>query len=302
MAWSVRTIFLLIRGIDQTGRALDDPYKKLTMLEKQQRALARSSYRLLFAGAAFTAFGAMATKSLMGLAEKSSMGKLLMDDLRRSWGRFANVLGEGIAKTMTPLVHWFMKWIDGISQNPILMKGAAVASSIGAVLIALTGVGLVLATIFRYSGIKFIFPLISGLMGGGAEAKMLETAVSSFNADAIAKAAGVAVTPLGGTASIGAGGLLLLSIPVLFAFGAASTILKWRGMTHEQQREAGRELGARTERLRDRWGFTGPAAPSGVTGAEGINVFIYDNEFPTDMDEGKLARELGYRIHEELDN
>jgi uncharacterized protein YycO len=113
MALSYRTIFLMIRGIDQTGRAVGNVKKGLEDVQKRQEMLARASYRMLFAGAAFMAFGAMATKALATTLELSTRGRRLLGDFGEAIERIKRAIGE---KIVDRFGETLTGWIDSLDQ------------------------------------------------------------------------------------------------------------------------------------------------------------------------------------------
>lgn len=117
MVFSVRTIFLFVRGVDQTGRALEGPSRKLTELERKQRALARTSYRLMFAGAAFATFGAMVMRGLMSTLEYSSRGVRLLGDLGEAVDRVKKAIGEEIVDTFGETISGWADTLDRLAKN-----------------------------------------------------------------------------------------------------------------------------------------------------------------------------------------
>lgn len=153
----------MIRGIDQIGRAFEKPKKELSDFQLAQQKLARSSYRLLFAGAAFLTFGLMAAKGLAGLIDETSRGKLFTDDFARSVGRLKKSLSEAFLNNFEDEISNITKQIDTLSQNEFLTgwlaKGLTllVTLSIATGGIAVTGglVGLITS--------KLINPLTTAL-------------------------------------------------------------------------------------------------------------------------------------------
>jgi hypothetical protein len=158
MVFSFRTLFLFIRGIDQTGRALTDPTKKLTDMEKAQQRLAQSGYRLIFAGAAFMAFGAMAAGALMRVIEKSSVGARVMDDFGKAMDRFQRGLSEAILKNYGEQIKGILKTITDWTTNPqtlditakLAVTGITGTLALGAALIFFGGLKMFLSALLPY--------------------------------------------------------------------------------------------------------------------------------------------------------
>jgi len=166
MVFSVRTIFLFIRGIDQTGRAITKPRKDMTDLQKTQADLARSSYRLLFAGAAFLSFGYMATKGLAGLLETSSRGQRIVGDFQETFGRLKRALGERIVdKFGETLISWVDK-LAKLSSDPTwtnLTADLVITLGLGSIAVGatLSAVAITAAVIGKLLGVAAFFKLIS---------------------------------------------------------------------------------------------------------------------------------------------
>jgi len=174
MAWSWRTIFLLIRGVDQTGRAFAGPTRALTKLQQQQKALARSSYRLLFAGAAFLAFGMMAAKALSGLFVMTGKGKLLTDDLSLAWRRFATTVAEQTTKILGPSIIWLTKVLDKLAENP------AFAALIGMTAVGIVGLSL-LGAVGAFAGaVGKGLAVIFGTGAAAGAAGGVQTTITQF--------------------------------------------------------------------------------------------------------------------------
>lgn len=171
MVFSIRTIFLFIRGIDQTGRALEDPRRKLTELEKAQQQLARSGYRLMFAGAAFTAFGIMAGRAMLDLLENTSRGERVLSDFEKVFTRLKKALAEQIIDMFGDTITGWLEQLDNLAKNDLFMKilaGTLFATvetliTVGPVLIAAGGAALFLAALGKALGLLGFTTLAGGL-------------------------------------------------------------------------------------------------------------------------------------------
>lgn len=312
MAWSWRTIFLLIRGIDQTGRAFEKPKRELSELQKRQQALARSAYRLLFAGAAFLAFGLMAAKALSGLFTMTSKGKLMTDDLRRAWTRMATSVAEQITTMLGPAIEDLTRWLDNLAASPFYSKFIALAAG------GIVGLSLLAAAV---SWIGFISTAASALaLKFGIGAVGLEVAGAGvagaaagtgIKAALVAKLTGLFAGIKGLVVSLGAGGVLGVAIPVILTLMIGKTLFDWYSMSPEEQVEWATKQGEKSASWRQKLGISdeqyyGEQAKYeayrqyGTTG--NINIDIYGNTFPYDMDEAALAAELGYNIQDQYSN
>jgi len=233
MAFSVRTIFLALRGIDQTGRAIEKPAKDLNDLEKAQRRLSRSGYRLMFAGAAFTAFGYMANRALFSVLEHTTKGTYILDDFKEGVERVKNALAEAIINKFGTQIEDTIGALDKLAENENLMDliaGISVPLTVG---ITVMGIGLITLGV----GVKIASALASGLIAAGE----------------LATATGL------GAAQIAAGVLGLITIPVIVGFSVG--YLTW----WLQNSEAGERL---KESLKEwwegLWGEEGPQAYPGM--------------------------------------
>lgn len=325
MAWSWRTIFLLIRGIDQTGRAFEGPKRQLTELQKRQKALARSSYRLLFAGAAFLAFGIMSAKALSGLWQLTSKGRLAADDLGRAWKRLATGVAESITTIMGPAIKGLTKWLDNVASNKA-WTGLLAMLGVGVVGGAITGGALALggAAAGGIAGLLFKLGIGGGgaavagggltamyehLLAGGSAATLAGGAAGGgIKAAIIGKLTGMFAAIKGAVVTLGAGGMLAIAIPVIITLGIAYLFSR---MSQEKKVELGLLAGEELANLRGQFGLDEGAHYSeqsrtmwGIYGQGGqnIDIDIYDNQFPLDIESEELARELGYIIYDEYSN
>lgn len=112
-----RYLFLLIRGIDQTGRALTKPLKDMTALQKAEANLGRQSYRLMFAGAAFTTFGLLATRALLRTMEYSTRGARVLGDFGEALERLKKAIGERIVDKMGDTITGWIDSLDALAGN-----------------------------------------------------------------------------------------------------------------------------------------------------------------------------------------
>jgi len=315
MAWSWRTIFLLIRGIDQTGRAFEKPKRELSELQKRQQALARSAYRLLFAGAAFLAFGLMAAKALSGLFTMTSKGKLMTDDLRRAWTRMATSVAEQITQMLGPAIEDLTRWLDNLADNPFYSKllalgaGGIVGLSLLGAAISVIGFAAKTAGLIALKfGVGALAFEVTGATGAGIAGAAAGTGLKAM---LLAKIGGMFSGITGAVASLGAGGVLAIAIPIVLTLMIAKTLLNWYGMTHEEQVDWATRAGEKQAAWREKMGISDEQyyadqaraeayRQMGITGD--INIDIYGNTFPYDMDEAALAAELGYNIHDKYSN
>lgn len=180
MVFSVRTLFLFVRGVDQTGRALSRPRSQMTDLMKAQDDLARSGYRLMFAGAAFLTFGFMAARGIMAVMENTSKGSLVVEDFMRTWKEFLGVFGEAITEKATPTIDNIIRALDDLAGNQTWQDMAAgvawkVILTIGGVSLAAIAGG---ATRFILG--KLILPILTALGASEATALAITSGVATL--------------------------------------------------------------------------------------------------------------------------
>jgi len=164
---STRTIFLAVRGIDQTGRAFSIIDRRIERLIQRQmqlqgisrkaattemvkdqnrllfamRALDRMAYRMIFAGAAFLTFAAMMGWGIMSIIEKSSMGELVIEDFRRAFDKLITSISEKILEDWGPAIKGFIDWLDSLAENEMfktIFSGLAIPVTIVLGLMAVT--------------------------------------------------------------------------------------------------------------------------------------------------------------------
>ena len=172
MVFSFRTIFLLIRGIDQTGRAFDGVSKGLATVEERQKALAQSGYRLLFAGAAFMAFGAMATGAILKTLEASTRGSRILDSFGLAIDRLKRNFAESIIDNFGPALESALDTLEQLANNEQFIDIAvkvAIAIGPGAVVLgaAMTATGISFMLVSKLVGLFSAAGLISAGTAGG---------------------------------------------------------------------------------------------------------------------------------------
>ena len=142
-----RTIFLFIRGLDQTGRAFGSAQKNMSVIQKMQAESLRRTYRLIFGAAAFALGINKTTQSILGLMERSTQGSLVVDDLNRSIENTKDIFGEEFSVQMTPLLENFMRFVNEFSGNPanvgIIVTATLALGGIAAVALGTMGIGAV---------------------------------------------------------------------------------------------------------------------------------------------------------------
>ena len=178
----VRILFLFIRGVDQTGRALSKPAKELTELEKRQQALSRSSYRMLFAGVAFLAFAVMAAGGIAKLLESTTRGQYILDSFGKVFDRLKKSIAEQIVDMFGPTLEGWIKQLDKLSRDPTWSKVIA-GITIGGVV----GIGTVGPALIGFSLLTKIVSLFekAGLISSITATKILGKAALAISVGVI---------------------------------------------------------------------------------------------------------------------
>lgn len=207
---------VFVRGVDQTGRALQKPLKDLTALEKAQARLARTTYRLMFAGAAFLTFGAMITRSLAGLLEYTSLGQLYLEDFTRTFDRLKQGLAEAIMDRFGPMIEGWIESLDNLSKNEAWMD--LMAGIVVPIAFTLTTVGIV-------------------LLAATITAKIITTIIGAFVTAGLLSAEGGAAAIAGGTL-----GVITLGISVVLAIAIKKILTSFFPGVLEEHRKTIEDL------------------------------------------------------------
>jgi len=106
----------------------DASKKKMTEVAKMQlkalnslKSLEQASYRLLFAGAAFVSFAAMAGMAIAGLIGASSKGGLIVEDFQRKWEALADAISERIISDWEWAIEGLLDLMDDLGENETFM-------------------------------------------------------------------------------------------------------------------------------------------------------------------------------------
>lgn len=166
---SVRTIFLLFRGIDQSGRAMESVQKGLESVEDRQKSLANASYRLMFAGGAFMAFGVMAASAIAKIVSMTSKGSMIMEDFGRIMDRIKVKLAESILSTWEKEIEALIILLDKLGKNETFMKILSIVAPISITFIVV-GLALMLGAALVGAYAKFGLSIITALFGEEAAA------------------------------------------------------------------------------------------------------------------------------------
>jgi len=188
MGFSSRTIFLFIRGIDQSGRAfniidkridklmkkestwLDKSKKNMTETAKIQlkalnnlKAMEQQSYRMMFAGAAFISFAAMMAGAIGGLISASSKGQLMFEDMQRSWEALSDALSERLLRDWEWVFTGIIGLMDDLSENEIFMALFSATAIPVTIALAVMGASLLIVGILGSFFTKILTPLLLGM-------------------------------------------------------------------------------------------------------------------------------------------
>lgn len=150
---SVRSIFLVVRGSYQAGLALRMARGDLRELEKAQQAIVkrteemmRAANQWIFAGAAFTMFGTMITKTLMDIMNASTEGRRVL----AQFTMVSQTTMQKLSQVLAPMLGMILQIVSAFMRfatiNPIitwLIAGflvvLAVVTTVGGVILVLGG-------------------------------------------------------------------------------------------------------------------------------------------------------------------
>jgi len=254
--------------------------------------MARSAYRLMFAGAAFAAFGVMAGRAMIGLMDKTSKGNLVLDDFRRTWDRFTGALGESITEYITPTIDNIIRRLDKLSQNQtwLDLRGRDIVWTI-TLLIGMGG-ALAIAGITGKFFATFILPLLTLILPPGAKVLLGMAGVKAAGAIAtIALPVAIALVVTGITWQ-------------LIGKERRQTVLEWLGNVWKRM-TTGEMPGAWTFPRLSTTEWTRPSGEGG-TGLWfdqpiiNVDVDIYGNEFATDRDLDEIGSEIANQTIDEF--
>lgn len=229
MSFRRRDIFLAIRGVDQTGRAFSTVDRRIeNLIQKQMKlqgvtrkvakqmvadqiaiinkldALGAASYRLLFAGAAFTMFAGAIAYGIGKIVGASSMGQLYVEDFNRALERLMIALSEAIIEQWGPAIQGFITWLDDLSKNETFKQ-------------IVSGVAIPITLVLGLMGVSL---LVTGILG-----KFLAMIVSTLVTAGFISA---------GTAATITAGVISLAIPAVVVISA---VLWWEFAVAEESKE-----------------------------------------------------------------
>jgi len=189
LAVSTRTIFLFIRGVDQSGRAFNVLDRRIDNLIRKEmemgaksikvaretvreqnkllfamQAIDRAAYRLIFAGAAFTAFAGLMVMGIANIVSASSSGELYMEDFGRAWERLSIAVSEAILEKWGPAIQDFIGWLGDLADNEtflMITSGALIPITIALGVMGVTL--LVVGIVSKFA--TLLFTLLTTVMG-----------------------------------------------------------------------------------------------------------------------------------------
>uniref|UniRef100_A0A6H1ZRL2 Uncharacterized protein n=1 Tax=viral metagenome TaxID=1070528 RepID=A0A6H1ZRL2_9ZZZZ len=163
MVLGLRTIWIVIRGTNYAGRAFDEVTAQMTKLQKEQAAVARQTRQIamgaIFAGMMFMVMGGMIAMTFMRMIEYSSMGALMIEDLRRVIENLGTAIGESVIKQFGWVIQRFIDFMKTISEHKPLVDLITLIGLVGGAIIIVGGFLLLLRGIIALT----IFPVIMKL-------------------------------------------------------------------------------------------------------------------------------------------
>jgi len=225
MAFSLRTIFLAIRGTYQAGNALKMAKTDMDKLQEAQKKvivqtqeMVRQSYQWMFAGAAFLAFGGMVTKAAMNMMQSTRAGYREI----KLFGLQTSQAFKQLAEVITPILSIILRlWtviLQGIVANPVLRL------LVGG-FIALAG------PIMMVGGALLLFKSTLGMITGllsltTINTSMLTSATYAYNAAQLQMAAGgTLIIPTIEATNTAMVGLAITATKVLGIFLLVATVV-----------------------------------------------------------------------------
>lgn len=296
-----RTIFLIVRGIDQTGRIFEKSAKDLNNLQRMQQKVSRGATRLLFAGAAFGLFASKAAAGIFSLIERTSQGSLVMGDFNTSFNRLKDSFGEKLTDEASPVIDNLIKRMDDLTGREGTLSWLADITIKATIGIAAVGVGLGMLGLLAKIGFAPASSLLAAL-------GLIQAAPAGPTALYEALVAGGA---LGGETAAAGGGLIAgaiqLAVPIVITL-----VIAWAfkyaleaGTRNqaiqkfiEEEGPAGPFAMGREDLMRD-LGFSG-TNPADIGSEWGlgistrpiiINQDIHDNIIGDESDAGRIVGE-----------
>ncbi len=186
--FQVRTIFLMIRGIDRTQALWQTQDKEMKKLIETQLRMQKAFNNLIFAGAAFMIFGTMIAAGFAKILESTSLGSLYMEDFRRVFEQLSISFGEAFLNNFRPMLDWLVQFLSALSQNAPLMDFMAKIAGFG--LVFMLTVGPIMMMIGMIGSLYSNITLLLTAYGKWAEAHTIFSGVLSSSLAVIASVAG----------------------------------------------------------------------------------------------------------------
>lgn len=279
------------------GGALDEATKKITTLQQAEKALSDMTYKLMFAGAAFFAFGSLLANGLKGFLDYTSKGTMMMESLGLAWDRFASRFGAALADNLEDDIKWIVDVMDMIGEDKGLLNATA-WWAVELTKIGVIGGGLV----FIFSWIAKLVTSIGGFIGKivwGAMGFFPGTrAAVHFAATQLMESIVSAFTGIGATVTgIGAGGVLGIAFAVGLTFVLGKTLWDWYSTDNAGRVKMGIDAGIEAEKWKPKGYIDNIQSAEGLAAGmlpQDITINIYGNFNGTPSENGNaIADEIG---------
>lgn len=149
--YQVRSIFLLVRGVDRTGAMFTQMGKNMDKTIQKEMAMERAFGNLIFAGAALMTFGSLLAMSIGKILDMSSLGALYVEDFARVLERLGIAVSEYVIKHFQWFLDWGIQFLAGLDEMRIGMGQWSMSA-----LEILTVIGVFLAGALILGGIVLI--------------------------------------------------------------------------------------------------------------------------------------------------
>lgn len=155
-----RVMTLVLRGVNRISPVVKEAAGDIGLIEKAQRKVSDASYRLLFAGVAFSAFAFIAVRSIMSVVAASEAGFFIAKDYENVLKRLGDIMGRHLAPFAAFLVRKLHDLAEAFERHPLIARWVA-GLLILAVVIGLVAIPLILLAV----GFQFLMGILGGVWG-----------------------------------------------------------------------------------------------------------------------------------------
>jgi len=270
------------------AQAIQSAAKDVETLEEKEKRLARTGYRMTFAGTAMLTFAALTTKAMTSLMATTTRGQFILDDFTESFNRLKTGLGEVIVNKFGSTIDDITKKLDELSENETWLK--------------LTG-GLVVDLTLALGTIGV------GMITAGAVSSIASSLVTALNALKIVGLAGSLATG----AAVASGAIITITITAALLIIIKNIVIsseaykkateKWENFRKKISEELGGEVTMESFAEAEyfpRFYFEGKQIPRSQMNQFYTSFFI--NNLNTKADEEELADVISRLITNAYEN